>query len=854
MGKFDTHGGFFAPKGYFKVNTGGSHEENPNGGVQVGVDPQGTPNVLEEGEPVYNDYVFSDNIKAEASILKNHNIPEKFAGKLYSEIADAFVDEAEERPNDPISNNGLNAMLVRLSEAQEEQKEIKKQKELEEELSNLSDEELAELESILASQEQGQVAPEQIAPEQIAPEQIAQEQQFAAGGYLNPDVPPEEEFAVRDNTRTPFVPTVGFVPEQNLSGIQSYDDYLASQKKQIVLPDGNIGYVNTLEVSPLVAGGPVGQAAGKAADAFKYADNARASLSTAKASLAAAKKAGKPTEAILADIENYKKQIKFGQDMGERILKDAGIKTTPKVKTKAPKQKTVVEKPKAGLGKKIAVGTGAAAGAGLAVDLLSELWEPSEAAQRYKAEMQGGGLQNDIQIPLDSLKIVPYTEEPENGYALGGEMNIYPYGGWADFINKLNNYKVSSNRGGIDGTYKIDRNFGLGNFKTIKDLEDSDYYRNFTDYVLANETNPDVLDYLHALDNGTDRNVQKLFNPDGTLSSNWKNLYNSRRYDQKGGIYHFSMDPISEGAAAPVATPAPAPAAPVNNPFFAAAQGILNKNSAAAQAQTGFDPNRYRFPLSVGTNEAGVPVDYEGGVVPVPVASDDTVTPVEADTSGNTYNSALPTWWRYAGIGTDFAALGYNLAQPNTRFVLPDTDVTLPTGSIRMVPAEYRAVDPQMMYNDMQSQGNATRRSILNSGAGPSTMAGIVAADNNLTRAMGTGFIQGWSDANNRRNAVIAQNNQNEAQRAAFNYGLSSARAATLNRTNALRAQYDFLAQRLNAEDDAQRAQAISSQMEAIALALEGTARENYFRNQINDDDTYRYLALLNGTSPYKGV
>ncbi|MBQ3949176.1 MAG: hypothetical protein II661_01760, partial [Bacteroidales bacterium] len=136
-----------------RVNAGGSHEENPNGGVQVGVDPEGTPNLLEEGEPVYNDYVYSDNITAEEDILKSHNLPHKYAGKLYSEIADTFVDDAAETPLDPISNNGLNAMLVRLAEAQEEQKAIQQQRELEEELANLSPEELAELEQMLSQEE-----------------------------------------------------------------------------------------------------------------------------------------------------------------------------------------------------------------------------------------------------------------------------------------------------------------------------------------------------------------------------------------------------------------------------------------------------------------------------------------------------------------------------------------------------------------------------------------------------------------------------------------------------------------------------------------------------------------------------
>lgn len=199
MGKFDTHGGYFAPQGYLRVDTGGSHEENPNGGVQLGVDQQGVPNMLEEGEPVYDDYVYSDNIEADEDILKSHGIPVKYAGKLYSKIADMFVDEAEERPNDPISNNGLNAMLVRLADAQEEQKMIKQRQELEEDLENMSPEELAELEALLGQEEQAPVeevdpnAVENVPISEEAPvEQVVQPEQgmiqpmpgMAFGGYL----------------------------------------------------------------------------------------------------------------------------------------------------------------------------------------------------------------------------------------------------------------------------------------------------------------------------------------------------------------------------------------------------------------------------------------------------------------------------------------------------------------------------------------------------------------------------------------------------------------------------------------------------------------------------------------------
>ena len=166
MADFNTHGGYFAPKGWMEVNAGGSHEENPNGGVQIGVDEQGIPNMLEEGEPVYDDYVYSDNIKADARILKKMNLPEKYGGKLYSEIAEDFLKEAEERPLDPISNNGLQAMLGRLADSQEEQKARKEKRELKKEIESLSPEELAMLESALSGEEAVPVE-QQVTPEAV---------------------------------------------------------------------------------------------------------------------------------------------------------------------------------------------------------------------------------------------------------------------------------------------------------------------------------------------------------------------------------------------------------------------------------------------------------------------------------------------------------------------------------------------------------------------------------------------------------------------------------------------------------------------------------------------------------------
>lgn len=224
MADFNTHGGYFAPAGYMRINEGGSHEENPNGGVQVGVDPQGVPNMLEEGEPVYKDFVFSDNIKAQEQFLVDAGLPKHFAGKLYSEIVDELFAEAEERPNDPISRNGLDAMLSRVAQAQEAQKASEEEAQLMEEIQNMSPEEYAALEQAMMAQEQPIEQPmpgeEMVAPEQmaVAPEEQMQPEMmpmgYALGGRL---------FARGgDEDDPPYQPPLIFNPETGSAYVQGH--------------------------------------------------------------------------------------------------------------------------------------------------------------------------------------------------------------------------------------------------------------------------------------------------------------------------------------------------------------------------------------------------------------------------------------------------------------------------------------------------------------------------------------------------------------------------------------------------------------------------------------------------------
>lgn len=111
-----------------EFNNGGSHESNPNGGIPQGFGMNGVPNIVEEGEVKFKDYIFSNRISLDNKTAKQLQLPEKFVKKSYADIAKNLQREHKERQNDPISKAGVEAMLGRLQQAQETFKDARRPK------------------------------------------------------------------------------------------------------------------------------------------------------------------------------------------------------------------------------------------------------------------------------------------------------------------------------------------------------------------------------------------------------------------------------------------------------------------------------------------------------------------------------------------------------------------------------------------------------------------------------------------------------------------------------------------------------------------------------------------------------
>lgn len=132
-----THGGDY-PTGFSEFNEGGSHESNINGGIPQGVDPNGNSNLVEEGETKWDDYVFSKRLKVPKGFGKAYDLG-RVDKKSYADASKKLSKESEERPFDPISKRGRDAMLGRLQQAQEAQKSIDKADEAMNEIFDLNE-------------------------------------------------------------------------------------------------------------------------------------------------------------------------------------------------------------------------------------------------------------------------------------------------------------------------------------------------------------------------------------------------------------------------------------------------------------------------------------------------------------------------------------------------------------------------------------------------------------------------------------------------------------------------------------------------------------------------------------------
>lgn len=101
-----------------EFNEGGTHEQNPNGGIPMGMTSNGQMNTVEQGETKKGDFVYSDRLYINEDLVKEMNLPSYIKGKSFANASKSINDKFKDR-NDIHTKATKKELLDRLASAQE---------------------------------------------------------------------------------------------------------------------------------------------------------------------------------------------------------------------------------------------------------------------------------------------------------------------------------------------------------------------------------------------------------------------------------------------------------------------------------------------------------------------------------------------------------------------------------------------------------------------------------------------------------------------------------------------------------------------------------------------------------------
>lgn len=114
-GHLNTNGSDFMT-GLTYIDNGDTHENNPYEGVPMGADSEGTPNLVEQGEVIFNDYVYSNRLQVPKAVRKKYKLRDNMT---FADAVKYLTKSYEERPNDSISRDTAMEVLADLANIQE---------------------------------------------------------------------------------------------------------------------------------------------------------------------------------------------------------------------------------------------------------------------------------------------------------------------------------------------------------------------------------------------------------------------------------------------------------------------------------------------------------------------------------------------------------------------------------------------------------------------------------------------------------------------------------------------------------------------------------------------------------------
>ena len=756
--------------GLTHINAGGSHEQNPNEGVQVGVDQENVPNLVEEGETIFDDYVYSTRILADAKTKQMFRLPK--ARKIsYADISKKLEKEASERPNDPISQAGLRQQMHQLADQQERQKAEMEAQRAKEAFEALSPEEQTAVMQQVAQQEQAQqqqAMAEQAQMQQPSPEELAAAEQ--------------QEYNLGQEPQT-FATGGGIVKGEN--GLIDYD------KTNIELPE------------VIVKGKK------RKPQTFDYASTPQAQkVLAALDEIDREQKQDELVDALQEELEQRKldrqmyrrNRIHYYADGGlkERFYKAMGFNTDQQFYDWANKHKI----------------------------LNSALW-----GKDWRVDNKDEDFWKNMVIGDSRFKDAVKAHNPaladaiNSGYDFGQFQapatgsKVYD---WDNFWEPTNEY--SKQAGNAENKYRIDSSYK----GKVKDLEASDDYKAFTDYILNNATDEERMNYFKWIDENTGRKNKYIIN--GKLTDNWKDMYTSARNDGLYGIQHYTpgMTEATRGAQA--------------GNFVVNDDGSVEQwygdvpqdfttlgNYAWQDKDSDFSRNYYKRPVAAAV-ETHAEVEGSNG------------TEVDPKT-GKVVPKHRAEWPRYAGLFGPAVGLGMmaaGIGKPDTASL--DAAVE-GAGDVRFADYKplgnyltYRPLDIWYEQNRLNANARATDRAILNSGVNQgSKMAGLLAAGYNDQIASGNLFRQA-QEYNDALREKVASFNRGTDQFNSEQYGATSRfNAGAWNDANRAARQLRLQAAAQKMDADAGWYNSLYGNVAGLFKGLGDLGTENYRMNRISE-------------------
>ena len=551
--------------GIMDVNSGGTHEENPYDGVQVSADEQGTPNLVEEGEVIYNDYVYSNRMEVPEEVLSAIGIKGRKKGMTFADAAKKVEKDLNERPNDPITKRGVEASMQILAEAQEEERQMQQQQE------QMMQQYMQQMQGM-----QG-MPDEQMLQEQMMQEQMAQ-QQMQEAQMQDPYAQGMQEAPVD------YAAQYGGVegaPGYAYGGSLTYDDYNTYDNY-----DANMYRWGSL----IKTGSKIGRGlskifkVGKATKRASNINKIRAARITQEA--ASVKKAAAQREAMKQTFEGRR-------ELRNQILHDPNLSYEEKqiqmaelVNIDKANKYPVVQlrhKKTAEAGKAIAENADKKAnrlsgwgkfGLGVGVvssavgsylgnrpdrvssdDIIND--RKVDSLNTRKRQFKDAGIYYPDTISAD------VTPTEVNTKAEGGPIGR-KYPGPGEYPNYLNfgqepilrmrkapsfgptwSYAPGWQTEGMFNQYSYPEANLTGNIPYSREPQEKDArFDDFTNYVLENRTNPSpkVLSYLRDLDKHAPKKGGEglLFDAEGNLKSDWDKTYEEQRTTGPWGYYHIT--------------------------------------------------------------------------------------------------------------------------------------------------------------------------------------------------------------------------------------------------------------------------------------------------------------------------